>query len=315
MANTTSPSNKKLRILVLTHPDLIPPVRPKSTEIENAPWKTEHDVLTGLRALGHDAHPVGLNDELHVVKEAQAEHSPHLAFNLMEEFDGISSYDQNVVSYLELLALPYTGCNPRGLMLARDKALAKKLLTYHGVPTPRFEVFRRGHAIRRPKELEFPLIVKSLTEEASLGISRSSIVHDDEKLNERILFLHDSLATDALVESYVDGRELYVGVLGNRRLDLLPVWELVLPKASPGSPRIATRRVKWNEAYRKRHGICHGHLLWHGYSHFHIHAWRLNLWNNSTRCSVWIYDAKEPVQRYGVHCLPLRNDERAYIPA
>ena len=124
------------------------------------------------------------------------EWKPHIAFNLLEGFDDITIFDQNVVSHLELLKLPYTGCNPRGLLLARDKSLSKKLLAYHRIPVPEFEVFRIGRPIRRPKRLAFPLIVKSLTQEASIGISQASVVDSDEKLKERVTFIHESIGTD-----------------------------------------------------------------------------------------------------------------------
>src|SRR5439155_584056 len=132
--------------------------------------------------------------------------------NLLEGFDDVTIFDQNVVSHLELLKLPYTGCNPRGLLMARDKSLSKKLLAYHRIAVPEFEVCRIGRPIRRHKRLTFPLIVKSLTQEASIGISQASVVDTDEKLNERVTFIHESIGTAAIVEQYIEGRELYVGV-------------------------------------------------------------------------------------------------------
>jgi D-alanine-D-alanine ligase len=170
----------------------------------------------------------------------------------------VAIYDQNVVSYLELLRVPYTGCNPRGLMIARDKALAKKILHYHAVPIPEFFTVPPGRTVKRPKELEFPLIVKSVSEEASLGISQASIVEDDGKLQERVAFIHQSLGTGALVERYIEGRELYVGILGNRRLYTLPIWELYLDGLPSDANRIATQRVKWSRKYQKKYGVTSG---------------------------------------------------------
>ena len=178
-----------------------------------------------------------------------------MVFNLLEDFHDVPIYDQNVVSYLELLGVPYTGCNPRGLMLARDKGISKKLLSYHRIPVPEFAVFRMGSAVRRPRRLAFPLIVKSLTKEGSAGIAQTSLVYDDDKLAERVAFIHKRLRTDAIVERYIDGRELYVGILGNARLQVFPVWELLFTKAPEETPRIATEKVKWDAAYRTRHGI------------------------------------------------------------
>ncbi|MBX9660150.1 MAG: ATP-grasp domain-containing protein [Nitrospiraceae bacterium] len=246
---------RKLRILVLMHEDLVPPDQLNGIDLSKAGWKTEYDVVSTLRKLGHDVHPLGVRSDLGVIRTAIEEWRPHIAFNLLEEFDGVSVYDQNVVSYLELLHVPYTGCNPRGLMLARDKALTKKVLSYHRIPYPDFMVVPQGRSAKRPKELAFPLIVKSVSEEASLGISQASIVEDDEKLKERIAFIHQSVGTGALVERYIEGREFYVGILGNGHLQVLPVWELIMDRLPEDARRIATQRVKWSRKYQDKYGI------------------------------------------------------------
>jgi D-alanine-D-alanine ligase len=123
---------------------------------------------------------------------------------------------------------------------------------------PEFEVFRAGRPIRRPKRLQFPLIVKSLTQEASIGISQASVVDSDDKLKERVTFIHYSIGTAALAEQYIEGRELYVGVLGNQVLQALPVWELFFTNMPEGAKRIATDRVKWSVKYQKKYGIDSG---------------------------------------------------------
>jgi D-alanine-D-alanine ligase len=246
---------KKLRVLALMHEELVPPPDATPEQSVSADWKTEFDVVSFLRAAGHEVHALGLGDDLRVIRTAMDEWAPHVAFNLLEHFHGIPTFDQNVVSYLELLRLPYTGCNPRGLLLARDKALAKKLLVYHRIPVPDFAVFPTGRAARRPKRLTFPLIVKSLVDEASTGISQASVVDDDDKLRERVQFIHDSSGNDAIVERYVEGRELYVGLIGNQRLEVFPVWELFFTKLPPEAWRIATDRVKWSGSYQKKYGI------------------------------------------------------------
>jgi D-alanine-D-alanine ligase len=199
---------------------------------------------------------VGISDEVGAVRKMAYEFRPHIAFNLTEEFDGVGFFDQNIVSYLELLKIPYTGCNPRGLMMARDKSLAKKILSFHGIPTPAFEVFARGTPVRKPAALTFPVIVKSVNEEASLGISQASIVTDEQRLEERVHFIHEHVGTDAIAENYIAGRELYVGVLGNGRPESFPVWELHFPDATVWP--IDTRRVKCNGRYREKHGIYSG---------------------------------------------------------
>jgi D-alanine-D-alanine ligase len=211
-------SVNKLRVLALVHRHLIPPdTVPEGTDITSEPWRTEYDVVTTLRAMGHEVQVLGVHDDLGEIRRITTEWKPHIAFNLLEGFDDITIFDMNVVSFLELLKLPYTGCNSRGLLLARDKSLSKKLLAYHRIAVPEFEVFRVGRPMRRPKRLPFPLMVKSLTQEASIGISQASVVDSDEKLKERVAFIHESIGTAAIVEQYIEGRELYVGILGNQR--------------------------------------------------------------------------------------------------
>jgi len=246
---------KRLRILVLMHEDLVPPDPLNGQEVAGAEWKTEYDVVSTLRKLGHDVKPLGVKSDLGVLRSAVEDWKPHIAFNLLEEFDGVAVYDQNVVSYLELLHVPYTGCNPRGLMLARDKALSKKLFSFHRIPFPDFMVVPQGRTVKRPKGLSFPLIVKSVTEEASHGISQASIVQDDVKLKERVEFIHANIGTGALIERYIEGREFYVGVMGNGHVHVLPVWELIMDKLPDDARRIATERVKWSRAYQDKYGI------------------------------------------------------------
>jgi D-alanine-D-alanine ligase len=249
----------RLRILALVHRHLIPPAAiEEGTDITAAPWRTEYDVVSTLTAMGHDVQTLGVHDDLGEIRRVVTEWKPHVAFNLLEGFDDISIFDQNVVSHLELLKLPYTGCNPRGLLLARDKSLSKKLLAYHRIAVPEFEVCRIGRPVRRPKRLPFPLMVKSLTQEASIGISQASVVDNDEKLKERVGFIHESIGTAAIVEKYIEGRELYVGILGNQALQAMPVWELFFTNMPPEARRIATDRVKWSVKYQKKYGIESG---------------------------------------------------------
>ena len=249
----------RLRVVALVHRHLIPPdTIEEGTDVVAAPWRTEYDVISTLRTIGHDVQALGVHDDLGEIRRLVTEWKPHIAFNLLEGFDDVTIFDQNVVSHLELLKLSYTGCNPRGLLLARDKSLSKKLLAYHRVAVPEFEVFRIGRPIRRPKRLAFPLIVKSLTQEASIGISQASVVDSDDKLKERVTFIHESIGTAAIAERYIEGRELYVAILGNQTLQALPVWELFFTNMPEGAKRIATDRVKWSVKYQKKYGIESG---------------------------------------------------------
>ena len=246
---------KKRRVLALVHEHLVPPDDTTGIDILEAEWKMEYDVIETLREIGHEVRVLGTHDNLSGIRTVSEAFKPHIVFNLMEAFADVTTFDQNVVSYLELLRLPYSGCNPRGLILARDKALSKKLLAYHRIPVPDFTVVRPGRKAQLPKKLQFPLIVKSLFFEASAGISQASVVENAEQLAKRVHFIHENLGTAAIVEQFIDGRELYVGVIGNERLETLPVWEMSFDKMPDNRWRIATERVKWSTQYQKRHGI------------------------------------------------------------
>lgn len=250
---------KRLRVLVLTHEDLIPPESLRGlSDKEIQVFKKEYDVASGLRELGHEVQIVGVSHDLLPIRQHVEGFRPHLVFHLLMEFQDIAVYQVHVASYLELLRVPYAGCNPRGLLLARDKALSKEILRYHRIPAPSFHVFRLGRAIRVPKDLDYPRIVKSVDEEASLGIAQASIVTDEEKLRERIAFVHRRLATDAIAEQYIHGRELTVSVIGNERLQTFPIWELFFDNLPPGSRPIASERAKWDRNYQLRAGIATG---------------------------------------------------------
>jgi D-alanine-D-alanine ligase len=247
---------KRLRVLALMHPELVPPDDAATRdEKERFEWKTEWDVCRTLREIGHDVKALGVQDELLPIRDAVQEFAPHVVFNLLEEFHGNVLFDHNVVSLLELLRVPYTGCNPRGMIISREKALSKKLLVYHRIRVPAFHVFPAGRKVKRPKQLGFPLFVKSLTDHASLGISQASLVRDDNELADRVAFVHRRLGSDAIAEQFIEGREIYVGVLGNDRLKALPPRELVFDNARDGAPLIATAKAKHDLEYQKRHGI------------------------------------------------------------
>jgi D-alanine-D-alanine ligase len=240
-------------------PALVPPDSAEGhTAQEINKWKTEYDVVSTLRAAGHEVRPIGVPDELKVVRDEIEGFKPHVVFTLLEEFHGEVIYDQNIASSLELMQVPYTGCNPRGLILARGKDLSKTLVHYHRIAVPDFAVFPKGRKIKRPPRLALPLIVKSLSEDASLGISQASVVDTDEKLAERVAFIHERIGTAAIAEQYIEGREIYVGVLGNTRLRVLPVWELKFGSLAEGSWPIATEKVKHDPDYQERVGIVDG---------------------------------------------------------
>jgi D-alanine-D-alanine ligase len=247
---------RRLRVLVLMHAEFVPPDSTSGYTVQQIhEWKTEYDVVSTLRTAGHEIHPLGVEDELKPVRDGIEGFKPHVAFTLLEKYHGDVIYDQNVASYLELMQVPYTGCNPRGLLLARGKDLSKTLAHYRRIPVPAFAVFPMRRKVKRPAHLSLPLIVKSLSEDGSRGISQASVVHTDEKLEERVAFVHEQVATAAIAEQYIEGRDIYVGVLGNTRLRVLPVWELKFGNMAQGALPIATEKVKHDLNYQKRAGI------------------------------------------------------------
>ena len=247
---------KKRRVMMLVHTTLVPPedlTSAKDPRMEK--YRTEYDVKQALLKLGHEVQVVGMYDDLAPIRKTIEEWKPHIAFNLIEDFAGNSAFDYYLVSFLEMMHLPYTGCNPRGLLLARDKALSKKLLSYHHINVPDFMVFRMGRVRKRTRALRYPMIVKSLMEEGSVGISQASYVENEEQLRLRIALIHERIHDDAIAEQYIDGRELYVTILGNTRLQVLPTRELTFARTAEGLPRMATYKVKWDDKYRERWGI------------------------------------------------------------
>ena len=256
---TTLKARRKLRVVLLADEDLLPRGDLEDfSEKERELRKTEFDVRDAIEGLGHEIYSIGVSDDLSTIRGAIDAHKPHVAFNLIEEFGGIAHFDAHVVSYLELRKQPYTGCNPRGLMLARDKALTKKILTYHGFKVPGFAIFPQRRRSGLVNGLRFPLFVKSLTDEGSVGISSGSIVHDETKLKERVAFIHRTTQSTALAEEFIDGREIYVGVMGNDRLTVLPPWELAMTKKDDSKPLIASNRAKWDPEYQRQVGLKTG---------------------------------------------------------
>lgn len=247
---------RRLRVLVLMHAHLVPPTSLEGlTPQQLSMFEMELAVLETLRKLGHEVQGLGVEEELRPIREQIASFSPHVVFNIVNYFHNVTAYDSHVVSYLELLKQPYTGCNPRGIVLAGDKALSKKILTYHRIPCPLFAMFpQRGRKARLPARMHYPVIVKSAAEHGSTGIAQASIVHDEKGLRERVEFVHRTVGTDVVVEQYIDGREVTVSVLGNERLQVFPVWELWFENLPPRSEPIATSRVKLDLEYAERIG-------------------------------------------------------------
>jgi len=169
-----------------------------------------------------------------------------LVFNLTESYGGDDTKDLNIAAYLDLLHLPYTGSGPSGLLLAQDKAVAKRLFTFHGLRTPDFATVYQGR-LQWSDDIHFPVIVKPKREDGSIGIEFSAVVGSIKELMERIDALHADLDSPVLIEEYIEGRELYVGVLGTDKPESLPIVELDLSSLPEGTPKIAGTEVKWEE--------------------------------------------------------------------
>jgi D-alanine-D-alanine ligase len=247
---------KKLKILALF--DAIAPTtldQDLSAELKTEDWKTEANVLAALAQLGHNVEHLAIFDDLDLLRQKLQSFGPDLIFNLADQFKNNRSFDQNIASFLEMHGVPFTGCGSTGLTLCKHKGISKKILGYHRIHVPEFSVVPRGKRFARPKRLRFPILVKPLKEEASLGISQASFVETDEQFRERVQFIHEKYDSDVIAEEYIAGRELYVSVLGNHRLDVFPIRELVFKEVPPDEPKIATFKAKWDEEYRKRWGL------------------------------------------------------------
>ncbi len=224
-------------------------------EVEAEVPEAEYEVAEALMANDHDVFLIGFHSDLRRMLDRLEEFEPELVFNCTESFMGAARYDYGVTALLEMKGYRYTGSPPEALLLARDKATSKKILDYHSVPVPRFAVFKRGGPIEPPADIPFPLIVKPMHEDASVGISQSSVVNDDASLAERVEFIHRTLHQPAIAEELIEGRELYVGMVGNEDLQLLPIIEMTFDGMDDPSMRIATYNAKWDLDYRKRWDI------------------------------------------------------------
>jgi D-alanine-D-alanine ligase len=249
-------ARKKLKVLLLVDTPGPPPANHDfSQELKSEDWETEAHVLDALNQLGHEVRMAGVYDSPDPILNEAKNHPPDVVFNMTELFNERSTYDRNVAGLLEMLDLRYTGTGPTGLTLCKNKGMAKEILAYHRIRFPDFTIVPPGSAIRRPKRLSFPLFIKPLNEEASYGISRDSFVESDEAFEERVRFIHERMNQEALVEEYIEGRELYVSILGNKRLQVFPLREVIFEQVPEGQPRFSTFKAKWDENYRKRWGI------------------------------------------------------------
>ncbi len=247
---------KKLKVLQLfDSPYFTPRGYDFKKEFKDLDWGAESDIYNALLACGYQVTLLGLYNDVNILLEEVKEDKPDIIFNGAEVFNQKSHLDKNVAGLLEMLGIPYTGASPASLLICGNKALSKKILSFHKIKIPHFYTFYRNHKVWLPKRLRLPLIVKPLREEASRGISQASVVDSEEALIERVKFIHESMKNDAIIEEFIEGREFYVGVLGNKRVKVLPLREMKFGEFGEDEPRIATYKAKWDYDYRQKWGI------------------------------------------------------------
>lgn len=247
---------KKLKVLVLFNAPYRKPrgydYREEFADPEN--MYTENDVCQALKANGCEVSILGLHDALTPLFEEVAENRPDVIFNLVEVFHDKTYLEKNMAALLEMLGIPCTGASADNMFVCGNKGLNKKILAFHKVKVPWFYTFYRRRKVWLPKKMKLPAVIKPLCEEASRGISQASVVDNEEAFLERVRFIHDNMDLDAIAEEYIDGREFYVTVIGNKRLKVLPLRELIFGEL-PEDARIATYKAKWDDLYRERWGI------------------------------------------------------------
>jgi D-alanine-D-alanine ligase len=250
-------SREKLKVAVLydifdeePEPPPPPPEKPakKTGKPRRKKKKEKHDreeIFEALVKLGHEAvYQVVDGRDQSLISLARAE--ADLFFNLTESYAGDDTMDMNVAAFLDLLGKPYTGAGPHALYLAQDKALAKKIFAFHGIRTPFFATSYKGK-LDHSHDIAFPLIVKPTSEDGSIGIDAGSVIGSVKELMERIHYIQEEFDSPALIEEYIEGREIYAAVLGNESPDVLPMVELDLSKLPEGTPKIAGKEVKWEK--------------------------------------------------------------------
>ena len=247
----------RLNITVLVDGTAVPENDREFTGYPETPT-TEHHVIQTLRDLGHEVSILPVEEDITEIVSVLSGRKPDVVFNLTEQFGGDRRFDKNIAALLEILDIPFTGSGAMGLMLCRDKGLCKQLLSLHKIRVPGFAFLPLNRVIRIAKTLRFPLVVKPAFEDSSEGISNASLAASVEALRERVQFVHERWQQAVIAEEYIEGRELYVSVLGNKKLVVLPIRECFFNSDETKGPQMATYRVKFNADYRKKWNITFG---------------------------------------------------------
>ena len=219
---------------------------------------TEADVLTCLGKLGHEVETLPVFSDVACIVDKIKTYAPDVVFNLTESFHSNRAHEPNIPALLELMHVRYTGAKPDGIILCKDKALYKQVLHYHRLRVPHFVISPETRPLKRLRRFVFPAFVKPVAEESSDGIARASFAKSEEEALERARFIHEKFHCDALIEEYIEGRELYLSVLGYKKLTVFPPREIFFEQMPDDEPKFATFKAKWDEAYRKKWGIKNG---------------------------------------------------------
>lgn len=261
---------KKIKVAIVyneAHPEYY--IIPESTEkvgdfkdyfeVENLTPMEEYEIMAQkLRKLGLDTYTLNIKDSIQLIIDDLKINKPDVIFNFVEIYKEVARYEMNVVGLYELLGIPYTGAPPLALANCQSKALTKRILSEHGIGTPKFKVFRKKAKSYR-SSLKFPIIVKPAYEDASVGIENESIVNNETELRERIDYVFHYFSQPALCEEFIDGRELNVAVLGDKKPKVLPISEIDFKKMPDHLYNIVSYQAKWDplhESYHKTIPIC-----------------------------------------------------------
>ena len=245
-----------MKVVLLFDLSSAPPLdQDYSSYLKDAGWRSEMAVKRAIESVGHEAIFVGVYDNIPRLIQELTELKPDLVFNMAESFRNNRHFEPQIAGVLELLNLPFTGTGSFGLGLCKDKSLTKKILGHHKIPVPHSEVSKLSRPLRSLKKFSFPAFVKLVKSEASEGISLDSFVEDEEQCLARADYLHKRFKEDVLIEEFILGRDIYVSVLGNKRLQVLPFRQLQFSRKEADGSQFATYKTKWDEAYRKRWGV------------------------------------------------------------
>lgn len=246
---------EKKKILMVSHPSLDPRQRrPKGVAPMDLDWKTERDVWNALKHLEHEVEFCGIEDDLSGLRARLVDFSPDVVFNLIEEFRGEATLDFVLPAELEAAGVKYTGCHPAGLVLARNKVHCKKIVAYHGIPTPGFFLEEELLDSSTRKSARWPLILKYIREDASLGLTQANVVENWKDAKTQWQRLRENHPAEVFAEEFIPGIDCTVAILGNQKTTVFPPWQISLPSHS----HIASERVKWDSRFRHKNNIRAG---------------------------------------------------------